>query len=676
MGVVPHVVSVRVRPAVLLARLRTTLHALSVGRVRKSTSADLAQLLSLHSLVSQNPSSTSSSLLLSSSRAGSIGPMSSSPDLIWARAPCTALANLVSAVPRSPSLGSIAEPGYGIQGKPLPRYLVAEHMAVPQAGGEPINFIPFLPEALQRLCCQAERLFCGPPVVGRNPKARNYVRPKEYPRVLQLLRDRRMVEFTPVKPLRINGFFGVPKNTLADPLSRVITNCAATNYWTAELPKVTLPSPENLAYLPPSHKWGCGLDVESYYNTLRLPTEWRRYFGLPRVRGWCVGMPEHEWVYPQSTTLPMGWTGSVVVGQLVHEAIFSNILKEVTILYPTVKFVNLRDIHLGAWREYPSQVVIFYSVYLDDLNLFGADRDLLDQCFTLILAGYRRAHLPVKESKLVRPTQGLKVLGVWLDLVCGEVRPTDKSLSYLYEVLPLLARSRQRVERRILEAILGKVVWPLLLVRCGLSVLSATYAQVQSIIATGPQLLWGTVRSELVAIWGLLPAIRARLRGWDTLVLATDATGTDASGRAGFGVVYTRVTNVPSLLGYLNLNHGILPPTPLPQWGMGNWRWAISHNMTSRSHVNLHEMMALLLGARAALRHGHKPSERLLMLCDNQAVVGAVRKGRSSSPSLNCLLRRWCSFLLTHDLGLPWVPYVASGSNPADAPSRAYRDSH
>ena len=95
----------------------------------------------------------------------------------------------------------------------------------------------------------------------------------------------------------------------------------------------------------------------------------------------------------------------------------------------------------------------------------------------------------------------------------------------------------------------------------------------------------------------------------------------------------------------------------------------------SKSHVNIHEMLGLLLAGQVGLSHGlpgHK--EAPIFLVDNTAVVGAASKGRSSSVGLNLLLRRWAGFLFMRGWCTPFIKYVPTKLNPADAPSRAYRE--
>ena len=62
-------------------------------------------------------------------------------------------------------------------------------------------------------------------------------------------------------------------------------------------------------------------------------------------------------------------------------------------------------------------------------------------------------------------------------------------------------------------------------------------------------------------------------------------------------------------------------------------------------------------------------SSRLLLFCDSTAVVGALCKGRSSSPLLLRRLRQISAFLFAFSLRLH-VVWLPSELNPADYPSR------
>ena len=72
--------------------------------------------------------------------------------------------------------------------------------------------------------------------------------------------------------------------------------------------------------------------------------------------------------------------------------------------------------------------------------------------------------------------------------------------------------------------------------------------------------------------------------------------------------------------------------------------------------------------ARSSARHSCK----IVALVDAQTVIGALAKGRTSSPSLRQEVRRVAALVLSADLFVKYI-YVPSEDNPADAPSRGVR---
>ena len=103
----------------------------------------------------------------------------------------------------------------------------------------------------------------------------------------------------------------------------------------------------------------------------------------------------------------------------------------------------------------------------------------------------------------------------------------------------------------------------------------------------------------------------------------------------------------------------------------------MASHINSESHVNIHEMLGLMLAGQVGLTHGlpgHKEAAIFLVDVDNTAVVGAASTGRSSSVRLNLLLRRWAGFFFMRGRCNPFIKYVPTKLNPADASSRAYRE--
>ena len=95
--------------------------------------------------------------------------------------------------------------------------------------------------------------------------------------------------------------------------------------------------------------------------------------------------------------------------------------------------------------------------------------------------------------------------------------------------------------------------------------------------------------------------------------------------------------------------------------------FAIKAKVTS--HSGCMEMEAVKLGLLRLTRVQRHHAHRGAFLVDAQAVGFALRKGRSSGPSLQPGARAVAAILLAADLKLSF-PYLPSESNPADFPSR------
>ena len=79
--------------------------------------------------------------------------------------------------------------------------------------------------------------------------------------------------------------------------------------------------------------------------------------------------------------------------------------------------------------------------------------------------------------------------------------------------------------------------------------------------------------------------------------------------------------------------------------------------------------MALDHAARTRAADPHFGHGRMLFLVDNEAVVGALNKGRSSRYDLLRLCRRSLALCIAAGV-IPRWRYVATAVNPADEPSR------
>ena len=571
--------------------------------------------------------------------------------------------------------GSVQAPfrGYGLKQDSTPRYLKAKNLALPKQGNVPVDFIDRMPAELQELFAKPEILF-GAEAKNKAKKPAWMIHPGDYQGVLEAEMNRGMIELAEEPNLIINGAFGVAKGEPEDPLTRAIVDGTPVNNVTAELPKVRLPNPSSLKNLPDWVQFAAAGDLESYYNNLKLPVLWRPYFGLPPIHAkWLPKTSRGDfWYHPHNATLPLGWTGSVLVGQLFHEAVFEEFTEKRWREGSATIFVNLDDeAAVAKSYGYDREAVIFYLIYIDDVSLYGLRERKVNAELKALFEVYEANSLSVKAKKTEWAKKELRVLGVWLDLVKKEVRPVDENVKFLDACLSRMVRSKVKLDAREFQRLTGKMLWTMLIFRPSISILNATFAFAQALEDRGPLVMWKSVREELECVWGLLPMIRNKL-GRDHVreAMATDATGTDKNGWVGFGVTYHHDFPTHEFLvdGWSKeFVQDVYPEE-------SSWKWAIAAKRRSDLHVNMQEMLGFLLGLNVAKRHQLNGKRRpVLIFNDNQCVVGVVKKGRSGSPGLNCMARRYCAFILVNDWYIPDVVYIPTKLNPADAPSRFYK---
>lgn len=89
-------------------------------------------------------------------------------------------------------------------------------------------------------------------------------------------------------------------------------------------------------------------------------------------------------------------------------------------------------------------------------------------------------------------------------------------------------------------------------------------------------------------------------------------------------------------------------------------------------HINLEEADALIRYVRWVLRSKSRFCHRLVVLVDSKVVIGAVAKGRSSSASLNALVRRLAALCCAGGILLHCI-FIPTSHNPSDWPSRGLR---
>jgi hypothetical protein len=484
-------------------------------------------------------------------------------------------------------------------------------------------------------------------------------------------------------PREVNGIFTVHKDADYD---RLIIDARFANCWFVEPPKTALPTPAHVVQLrlPTSERLLTGkADISNYYHHLRLPMWLWPFLALPAVSALEIGLtdgPSGVMIYPCCTTLPMGWSHSVRIAQLIHE----NILYQPHGNIPAALRPEDNILHV----QHPDIVRPLHALYIDDSILFGLASDPVgsQQQYDRMLNAYAAVGLPVKESKCIRPTsvQTVTALGMDVNGDDGTVSiSAERHQKMIMATLHILWK--QNVTGHALSVVIGLWTWNLLLRRPALSVLKYSYAFVEKHRWAQAE-LWPSVRRELVTLIGLAPLLHTSLRyQWYKSVVASDAS-TIAAGVVATAFVDDLVHQLwPSTLTswlvsaadelrtdgdqHVDEYESDAEPSSLTLKTDYAWSTIISFPWRNREHINALELRAVILAFRWILSHPSSACKRVMIIIDSAVVYFVLRKGRSSSSHLLAVYRRLSSLMLASGLSVTpiWVP---SAANPADAPSR------
>ena len=526
--------------------------------------------------------------------------------------------------------------------------IVSSRIALPRQPGS-VDLLALLPPHIAKLYAQPNpELFRLPADQPSPPRARCAGSTAEWNATVRRLLDADMVDFT-VQPAVVNGVFAVKKDAATD---RFIIDARPANCVFTKPEPVQLPTPDLLARLvadPSRPLYVAKVDLDNFYHRLRLPAWMYPYFALPPVRAGDVGVGyrfgENTLVHPCCKTLPMGWSHSVLLAQLAHE----HFLDTATDLQRSDRITSDNDPLLNRTRT---------QVYIDDLIIFDTDRERLGRKQDAYIASITQRGLIVKPSKVVRPSaDGVECIGLLVDGRRHTVGVAPSKLEALCDdTIRLLSRARCTGDE--LSQLVGRWTWSMLGNRPSLACFNAVYRFADC--ARGRHFhLWDSVRVELLTAVGLAPLLYADLgTDWHSHVVATDASST------ALGVVAT-----PSVPPPIDLGREAAEQAAAAAASTQRWTTIVSARWRDEEHINVLELRALTTGVKWVCSHSSAIGRRVWMLSDSTVVVGAVSKGRSSSPSILRRLRHLSAWLLAAGLQLR-VTYVPSELNPADEPSR------
>ena len=234
-----------------------------------------------------------------------------------------------------------------------------------------------------------------------------------------------------------------------------------------------------------------------------------------------------------------------------------------------------------------------------------------------------------------------------------------------------------------LSGLLGTPHWYHQLRRPLYAVLCAAYDHTQKTPDNVSSELSAPCLGELVltSVLGLVTEVDLT-QNWNTTVLATDASS------QGFGVTRTVVdVDMSRRIGRLARQDDIFvtlegpPPNgpEKPRVGIeqklplrpDSFTTLISKAVAHQAHSGTLEMEGVVLALRWLSRSQQHFGLRQPLLVDAQAVLKALKRGRTSAPTLVRGCRRAAALTLAMGLST-FFTYIPSEWNPADAPSRRH----
>jgi hypothetical protein len=389
-----------------------------------------------------------------------------------------------------------------------------------------------------------------------------------------------------------------------------------------------------------------------------------------------VGLNGNAVLTPINITWAMGfsWSSFVAQSTMVHSCIAAGFPKE----------MFLTEAHCLPPPSFREMCGIM-AVNTDDITHFlraspVAKRSLDMPPLALLDKTWDERKIIAQDRKSFDMMQNGTALGI--DLIEGvSLAPQlDGFVNVIRAGVDLVRRRHGSPEA--VNSLLGKFQWYDLLNRCILSCFHDVYEFVRREPPSSDVQLPSEVVGEIALNLVLFPFWSVDLtRGWiDTLPV------TDASEKFGFGLCSAAIP--PSLsreiasLPYdsdthvrCTPEHGAPPERPrvgtpfrLP-FGLSKFRPLLSQRAKWKTHSGGLEAAGVAQGLRFLSRNTQLHCKRGAFLVDARSVIGALRKGRSSAPTLRQPIRRVAALSLACD----WTwryHYVPSESNAADWPSR------
>ena len=500
---------------------------------------------------------------------------------------------------------------------------------------------------------------------------------------------------------------------------RLVLDCRAINKHFRYPPKPEMANVECIGQLAAAHEGSDVFigtaDIKNCFYQCGVPKNLSRYFAFDAVpSSWALDMgalttidgePIYECgrLYPVLLVLPMGWSWSFYIVQMLH----IQILVE----------CGFKQEHIisSSWPSSLLSTTASALPYCDNLTVFGTSKEGVDRSLGKLMEVFKEKGFELHEIEWGRT--GAEVLGVLFNGSELSVRGRPDRVWALRGALRYIAAGHP-VSGRTLERLLGHFIVEALHQREALSILKSVYVFVREHYWV-PKPVYRSVAHELMVAAGLLPVLSGNLgRSWSSEVGATDAATNgwgmcerklDPGQVRAIGVWNERWRFrrlepsewAPRRRAFDPPPDPILDPStvvleddpflgtePTPselQWApragfpevppdilkFEDWQTLKAGRFKFKESIGAKEGRALL---RYVNRKSADPSQHHrnhLVLIDNFGVALSFSRFRSGSFGYLQLIRRLAALSIATDVKwhLRWIP---SERNPADRPSRRF----
>ena len=247
------------------------------------------------------------------------------------------------------------------------------------------------------------------------------------------------------------------------------------------------------------------------------------------------------------------------------------------------------------------------------------------RCMSLLTMIFRRLGLPLSPHKTMGPYQCIEYLGIILDTILMEARLPQDKVQRIADIIGSVS-NRRKITKRQLLSLLGHLTFAMRIIQPGRSFVSYLLGLAHSV-------------KELHHRIQLTKDCRLELSMWENFLRSWNCVSFFIQDRVQAPDMEL-YTDAAASLGYGGYYQG--------RWFYGSWSDDLLQDCKSDeisiAFLELYPIVA------ASVLWGHEWQRKCVMFhCDNTATVHIINKGRSKSPAIMKLMRRFTLLAAYHN---------------------------